>query len=108
MPTASTSPASHLIELLPRLISSGEIAAPCAVVDTRAFDHNAARMRERAAGLPIRVASKSLRSVAALRRALNHEGYRGILAYTLPEAINLVREGFTDIVVAYPSVHTAA
>ncbi|WP_165165290.1 alanine racemase [Corynebacterium qintianiae] len=108
MPTASTMPAPHLIELMPRLLASGETVAPCAVVDVSAFDHNAARMRERSVGLPIRVASKSIRSVAALRRALEHDGYRGILSYSVPEAICLAREGFNDIVVAYPSVNTLA
>ncbi|AWB84550.1 alanine racemase [Corynebacterium liangguodongii] len=108
MPTVSRVPAPHVREGVATLLAAGEVTAPCAVVDTSAFDHNARRMAERAAGLPIRVASKSLRSVAALHRALEHEGYRGILSYSVPEAIYLAREGFTDIVVAYPSVNAPA
>lgn len=78
------------------------------VIDLEAFDFNARQMHQRAGGLPIRVASKSLRSVAALHRALGHEGFRGILAFSLPEALLLVKEGFRDIVVAYPCVNRAA
>ncbi|WP_291313428.1 alanine racemase [Corynebacterium sp. UBA2622] len=108
MSTIRTAPSPQLLEVIPGLIAGGELTAPCAAVDVAAFDHNARRMRERALGLPIRVASKSLRSTAALRRVLDHEGYRGILAYSVPEAINLVREGFGDILVAYPSVNLPA
>lgn len=108
MPSALPAPAQTLLSVVPTLIASGEITAPCAVVDVDAFDGNAAQMTARTQGLPIRVASKSLRSVAALRRALSHPGYQGILSFTLPESINLVREGFTDIVCAYPSVNISA
>ncbi len=108
MPTVRTTPSPQLLECVPELIARGELVAPCAAVDLAAFDHNARRMRERSLGLPIRVASKSLRSVAALRRALDHHGYRGILAFSVPEAIHLAREGFRDILVAYPSVNRPA
>lgn len=108
MPTVRTAPSAQLLAALPALIGSGAITAPCAAVDIAAFDHNAARMAGRSLGLPIRVASKSLRSTEALRRALSHEGFSGILAYSLPEAIALVREGFRDILVAYPSVNAPA
>lgn len=78
---------------------------PFGVIDRDAFDRNAAALRARAAGLPIRVASKSLRVPRALERALAAPGYRGILAYSLPEALDLHRLGFRDIVVAYPTAH---
>jgi len=108
MPTVRTTPAPHVREAISQLIDAEELTAPCAAVDVAGFDHNARRMRSRALGLPIRVASKSLRSVAALRRALGHEGYRGVLAYSVPEALHLAREGFDDILVAYPSVDRPA
>lgn len=108
MPSIQTTPQMHLRAGLTELIERGDISAPCAVVDVEAFDYNAAQMINRSAGLPIRVASKSLRSTDALRRALSHDGFKGILAYSLPEALNLVDEGFTDIVVAYPSIDGAA
>ena len=108
MPSTVISPSQTLLAVVPPLVTSGQIAAPCAAVDIAAFDHNAEQMVGRSRGLPIRVASKSLRSVAALRRALDHDGFQGILAYSVPEAIHLAQEGFDDIVVAYPCVNTAA
>lgn len=108
MPSIQTTPQPHLRKVVAELIQRGEISAPCAVVDVEAFDYNASQMLTRSEGLPIRVASKSLRSTDALRRALSHDGYRGILAYSLPEALNLVDEGFTDIVVAYPVIDGVA
>lgn len=102
MPTSSRTPSHTLRAAL------GRTDAPFAAVDVAAFEHNGAQMRARAQGLPIRVASKSLRSVGAIRHALSLDGYAGVLAYSLPEAIALAREGIEDIVVAYPTVHRAA
>ena len=63
----------------------------------------------RAGGKPIRVASKSLRVPALIQRALAHDGFEGVLAYTLAEALWLHETGISDdIVVAYPSVDVAA
>lgn len=108
MPSIVTQPSLTVVTATTEAIRNGHIQAPCAVVDVDAFDYNAAQMTKRSAGLPIRVASKSLRSTNALRRALSHPGYQGILAYSVPEALKLVAEGFTDIVVAYPCVDTVA
>jgi D-serine deaminase-like pyridoxal phosphate-dependent protein len=85
------------------------LATPLMVVDLDAFDANADDLVRRARGLPIRVASKSLRVPALIRRALAHEGFEGVLAYTLAEALWLDEEGVTDdLVVAYPTVDRAA
>ncbi|WP_412101029.1 amino acid deaminase/aldolase [Corynebacterium aurimucosum] len=108
MPILATIPQAQVRSAVEPLIRSGESPAPVGVIDLSAFDYNAAQMPARSGGLPIRVASKSIRSVAALRRALEHEGYQGILAYSVPEALHLVGEGFRDIVVAYPSVNRKA
>ncbi|TGN65861.1 amino acid deaminase/aldolase [Nocardioides eburneiflavus] len=82
---------------------------PIAVVDLDAFDANAADLVRRAGGKPIRVASKSLRVPALIRRALAHDGFAGVLAYTLAEALWLHEAGVSDdIVVAYPTVDAAA
>jgi D-serine deaminase-like pyridoxal phosphate-dependent protein len=84
-------------------------ATPIAVVDLDAFDANAADLVRRAGGKPVRVASKSLRVPALVRRALDREGFAGVLAYTLAEALWLhENEVSDDIVVAYPTVDTAA
>jgi D-serine deaminase-like pyridoxal phosphate-dependent protein len=79
--------------------------SPIIVVDLDAFDANADDLVRRAAGKPIRVASKSVRVPALLRRALAHEGVRGVLAFTLAEALWLRAEGVTDdLLLAYPTV----
>jgi D-serine deaminase-like pyridoxal phosphate-dependent protein len=84
-------------------------STPIAVVDLDAFDANADDLVRRAAGKPIRVASKSLRVPALLERALAHDGFAGVLAYTLAEALWLHETGISDdIVVAYPTVDVAA
>jgi D-serine deaminase-like pyridoxal phosphate-dependent protein len=84
-------------------------ATPVAVVDLDAFDANADDLVRRAGGKPIRVASKSLRVPALIERALAHDGFAGVLAFTLAEALWLYESGISnDIVVAYPSVDAAA
>ena len=80
-----------------------------AVVDLAAFDTNAAALSARSGGKSIRVASKSVRCRALLARVLERPGWHGVMAYTLSEAIWLVREGVSnDVLVAYPSVDRAA
>ncbi|MCP3421533.1 amino acid deaminase/aldolase [Nocardioides pinisoli] len=84
-------------------------ATPIAVVDLDAFDANAADLVRRAGGKPLRVASKSLRVPALLERALAHDGFAGVLAYTLAEALWLHETGISDdVLVAYPTVDVAA
>lgn len=84
-------------------------ATPVAVVDLDAFDANAADLVRRAAGTPIRVASKSLRVPALLDRAMATPGFAGVLSYALREALWLHGHGVSrDIVVAYPTVDRLA
>jgi D-serine deaminase-like pyridoxal phosphate-dependent protein len=79
------------------------------VVDLDAFDANADDLVRRAAGTPVRVASKSLRVPDLLRRALDRDGFRGVLAYTLAEALWLHEQGVSDdLLVAYPTVDRGA
>jgi D-serine deaminase-like pyridoxal phosphate-dependent protein len=85
------------------------VPPPFAFVDLDALRRNAALMLAQANGLPIRIASKSVRSTAVLRRILDlDEGFRGVLAFTVPEALYLVERGFDDVVVGYPSVDRGA
>ncbi len=89
--------------------AAGPLPTPLMAVDLEAFDANADDLARRAAGTPIRVASKSVRVPALLRRALAHDGFRGVLAFTLREALWLHEHGVTDdVVVAYPTVDTGA
>jgi D-serine deaminase-like pyridoxal phosphate-dependent protein len=82
--------------------------APFAVVDLDAFWKNAADMERRAAGKPIRLASKSVRCRALQERVLSRPGFAGTLAFTLPEALWLAELGFEDVVVAYPTADREA
>ncbi|MET8278721.1 amino acid deaminase/aldolase [Micromonospora sp. NPDC005174] len=89
--------------------ATAHLDPPYAVVDLTAYDSNAAALADRAAGKPIRLASKSVRSRDLIGRALAREGWRGVMAFTLPEAIWLVRAGLSDdVLVAYPSADRAA
>ncbi len=85
------------------------LGTPLMVVDLDAFDANADDLLRRAGGTPIRVASKSLRVPALLERVLAREGFHGVLAYTLAEALWLEGQGISDdVVVAYPTVDRTA
>jgi D-serine deaminase-like pyridoxal phosphate-dependent protein len=81
--------------------------APFAVIDLDAFDFNAADLMKRARGVPLRLASKSLRVRALQERALS-AGFRGVLCFTLPEALWLAEYGWDDLVVGYPTVDRSA
>jgi D-serine deaminase-like pyridoxal phosphate-dependent protein len=84
-----------------------EIDAPVGVLAVEALASNAFDMLDRAAGLPIRVASKSVRVRGVLDAVLELPGYRGILAYSLAEALWLA-ETYDDIVVGYPTADRGA
>ncbi|MEH0974070.1 amino acid deaminase/aldolase [Micromonospora sp. CPCC 205546] len=89
--------------------ATAHLDPPYAVVDLTAFDGNAAALADRAAGKPVRIASKSVRARDLIGRALARPGWRGVMAFTLPEALWLVRAGVTDdALVAYPTVDRGA
>jgi D-serine deaminase-like pyridoxal phosphate-dependent protein len=88
--------------------ATAELQAPFALVDLDAFWANAGDMRRRAAPKPIRLASKSLRCRHLQERVLATEGFRGTLAFTLPEALWLASHGVEDLLVAYPSTDRIA
>jgi D-serine deaminase-like pyridoxal phosphate-dependent protein len=89
--------------------ATAHLEPPFAVVDLAALRANAADMTHRAAGKPIRLASKSVRCRALLEQVLALDGFHGILAFSLPEALWLADQGVTDdIVVAYPTTDRAA
>lgn len=83
--------------------ATAHLDAPLAVVDLDAFDANADDLVRRAAGKPIRVASKSVRCRALLERVLAKDGFSGIMSFTLDESLWLARAGFEDVLLAYPS-----
>ncbi|MFC3957767.1 alanine racemase [Halovivax cerinus] len=85
---------------------SGE-SFPLAYFDRDAFEANLRTTRRRAGGLPVRVASKSIRCRAVLRAVLDRDGFSGVMCYTGHEAAHLAADGFDDLLVAYPIVDTA-
>ncbi|MFS0852664.1 alanine racemase [Microbacterium sp. 179-I 3D4 NHS] len=92
----------------PRLsAATAHLPAPVGVIDRDALRHNAMDLLVRAGGLPIRVASKSVRVRAVLEAVLALPGFRGILAFTLREALWLARD-HDDIVLGYPTVDRGA
>ena len=88
-------------------IATAALDPPFAVVDLDAFDANLADLLRRSGGVPLRLASKSLRVRTLQERALAG-GFRGTLCFTLPEALWLADLGADDLVVAYPTVHRGA
>lgn len=87
--------------------ATAHLDAPLAVVDLDAFDANADDLVRRAAGKPVRVASKSVRCRALLERVLARPGFAGIMSFTLAESLWLARSGFEDVLLAYPSADRA-
>jgi D-serine deaminase-like pyridoxal phosphate-dependent protein len=89
--------------------ATAHLDPPFAVVDLAAFDANARDLVRRADGVPIRVVSKSLRCRPLIERALAHPGYRGVMSYSLAEALWLHACGTSDdLLVAYPTADRAS
>ena len=88
--------------------ATAHLDPPFAVVDLAAFDANARDLVRRANGVPIRVVSKSLRCRHLVERALARPGYRGVMSYSLAEALWLHASGTSDdLLVAYPTADRA-
>jgi len=84
-----------------------DVSGPVAALSVPALRYNALDMLVRAGGVPIRVASKSVRVREVIDATLALPGYRGILAFTLPEALWLA-ETHDDVVLGYPTADRAA
>lgn len=89
--------------------ATADISAPVATIDVEALAFNAKDLLARAQGVPIRVASKSVRVREVLDATLALDGYAGVLAFTLPEALWLAGPGgIDDVVLGYPTTDRAA
>ncbi|GGI48651.1 D-serine deaminase-like pyridoxal phosphate-dependent protein [Agromyces flavus] len=84
--------------------------APVGALHLGALRHNASDMARRAGGTPIRIATKSIRVREVIDALLCLPGYRGVLAYTLTEAIWLAEriDTLDDLVVGYPTAEAGA
>ncbi|MFT3715986.1 MAG: alanine racemase [Gordonia sp. (in: high G+C Gram-positive bacteria)] len=83
--------------------------SPVLALDLAALEHNIADLRRRAHGVPIRVASKSVRIRSIIETVLARDGYAGVLAYDVAEARWLATEsGIDDVLLGYPTVRRTA
>jgi D-serine deaminase-like pyridoxal phosphate-dependent protein len=89
------------------LAATAEVDAPFGVLELDALAWNAHDLVRRAAGRPIRLASKSLRVREAIESVLAVPGWAGVLAYSLREALWLA-ETVDDVVLGYPTVDRTA
>lgn len=87
--------------------ATSERDAPVGVLHADALRFNAHDVLRRAAGKPVRIASKSLRVRSVVESLLRLDGFAGVLAYTLDEALWL-SESIDDVVVGYPSADRRA
>lgn len=78
---------------------------PFAFVDVDLLEQNVREVTRRAGGKKVRLASKSIRSVAILNRLFTTSPtcFQGIMCYTPREATFLVSRGLNDLLVGYPA-----
>jgi len=87
-----------------RLLSAtADLGAPLAIVDEPALWANADDLVRRAGGVPVRVASKSVRVRSIIEQTLDRDGFAGVMSYSLDESVWLADLGIDDILVAYPT-----
>ncbi len=109
MPTGTSGRRALARRLAAAVSAVDPLPTPAMVVDLDAFDANADDLARRAAGTPIRLASKSVRVPELIARALRHPAFHGVLSFTLREALWLHERGISDdLVVAYPTVDREA
>ena len=88
--------------------ATAELDPPLAALDLAAARANLADLTRRASGTPVRVASKSVRCRWVLDLALGTPGFAGVMAYSLREALWLVRGGVADVLMGYPTADRGA
>ncbi|MCW2840946.1 MAG: alanine racemase [Aeromicrobium sp.] len=95
--------------LFDRLLrATAGLDTPFAVVDAPAITHNADDLVRRAGGVPIRVASKSVRVRSIIEATLGRRGFAGVMSYSLAESNWLVDHGIDDVLLAYPTASRRA
>ncbi|MGO3328302.1 alanine racemase [Gordonia sp. (in: high G+C Gram-positive bacteria)] len=83
--------------------------SPVIALDLDALEDNIDDLRRRANGVPIRVASKSLRVRSMIDRVLDRDGFAGVLAYDAAEAHWLATESeIGDVLLGYPTCRREA
>lgn len=90
------------------LQATDHLSTPFALIDSDAMWKNAQDLIRRANGVPIRLATKSVRVLPIIKTVLTLDGFAGAMAYSLAEANWLVDNGVDDVLVAYPSMDAQA
>lgn len=88
--------------------ATDDLETPFAVIDESALWSNADDLVRRAAGVPMRVASKSVRVRGLIERTVQRPGFAGVMSYSLAESNWLADHGIDDILLAYPTAHRGA
>ena len=79
---------------------------PFAYLDLDLLDENIRQIKSRTGGKQVRLASKSLRSVAVIRHILGADAcFQGLMCFTAQEAAYMARQGFDDLLIGYPCWH---
>jgi D-serine deaminase-like pyridoxal phosphate-dependent protein len=77
---------------------------PFAYLDLDLLEANIRQVVAASAGKRVRIASKSVRSVEVLRRILAADRhFQGLMCFTAREALYLSGQGFTDLLIGYPT-----
>ena len=87
----------------------GEAPLPAALVDLDALEANVDRIVAAARGRKLRLASKSVRSVELMRAIIDRArgAVGGLMTYAAAETLWLAQQGFSDLLLAYPTAHPA-
>jgi D-serine deaminase-like pyridoxal phosphate-dependent protein len=83
---------------------------PSAILDKDLLDKNIKEILKKVKGVKIRIASKSIRSTPVLKEIIKSspESFSGIMAFTITEALFLIDNGFSNILIGYPSIHASS
>ena len=78
---------------------------PSAWLDMDALDHNIALVYQKTQAVNLRLATKSIRSVAVLHYIKDHSpNFIGLMSYAADESVHLLESGFDNILCAYPTL----
>src|SRR5690349_5885543 len=75
-------PESHWAAIDQAVTDAG-LDAPVLALDRAALEHNVADLTRRSAGVPIRLATKSVRVRSVVEDIVGRPGFHGVLAYDL-------------------------
>ena len=82
---------------------------PCAIVDLDVVEANATTLLRHARGVPLRLATKSIRCPELAEHIVAHGGaaMRGLMTYTATETAFWHERGVRDLLLAYPTAQRA-